>query len=182
MLRESLPTPPTKKESLPTNSSSTCLPATDFHSPQEVSALREHSPRSHPEWALNDCLPLPLPPPGDGLAHFHPLLFRCAVGVETEHGEVILSHYCPVTKCGPGECPQGQHSPTAIVAGFPNWNHLSAQVPKALRKKERGKPRRGEDECWAVGQVVLWRELGHGRVGTPLHQSESTQGHSFICL
>lgn len=31
----------------------------------------------------------------------------------------------------------GQHGPTVIVAGFPNWNHLSAQIPRVLRKQER---------------------------------------------
>lgn len=87
-----------------------------------------------PEVSLN-ASSSPPPPLCRGMAfvHFHPLLlFRCRVGGGRGHGEVILSpYYCPTTKWGPGECPQRQHSPTAIVAGFPNWNHLSAQVPKS---------------------------------------------------
>lgn len=103
------------------------------------------------------------------------------MGVGRGPGDVTLSPYCPTTKWGLGERPQGQHGPTVIVAGFPNRNHLSAQIPRVLRKQER------ESRVLERGNAGLWDRFSFGGAGTqksqqPSSQSESIRGHSFIDL
>lgn len=104
-----------------------------------------------------DALPSPPPShPGDGFCARPSSNGQVCSGCGVEPGEGILSPSCPSTKWGLGEYSQGQQGPKATVAGIPHWNHLSAQIPRALRK-QRGEAMSGEEERWAVEQGLLWR-------------------------
>lgn len=66
----------------------------------------------------------------------------------------------------------GKHGLTATAAGFPNWNHLSAQIPRAL-SKQRGKAmswRGGMLGCGTgsrLGGLGLRRVSSHPRSQSP---------------
>lgn len=154
----------TLRESLSTNSHNTCL------QPQETIGGVCSAKITASEVSRN----LPSSPP-PLLLHCGlwstSILISCSGGSWEGPGGVILSLYCPATKWGPGECPEGQHGYIAIVAGFPNWNHLSIQITEYLRKKKEKKSHsivilyvaRGAGDSRNPGAVEQPQKVGLGQ-------------------
>lgn len=99
-----------------------------------------------PEVSWMHCLLPLLHIQGTAFVHIHPLMGGCAMGVGWawgRHSESLL----PSHQVGSWGISTGKHGPTAIAAGFPNCNRLSAQIPRALRKQ------RGKAMSWRGGML-----------------------------